>query len=85
MLLPFSPLFALCAFFVVFPDVRTVKIIGHMVSPFSEDSSMGLTEKGFALAVAAELEGAVGAFKKLVGVEDEAVACEDLAGAFGVA
>ena len=85
MLLPFSPLFALCAFFVVFPDVRTVKIIGEIVSPFSEDSSMGLTVEDFALAVAPGLEVAVGDFKKLVGVEDEAVACEDLVGAFGVA
>ena len=85
LLLSFSPLSVLCAFFVVFPDVRTVKIIGQMVSPFSEDSSMGLTVEDFALTVAAGPVGVVGAFKKLVDVEDDAVECEALAGALGVA
>ena len=75
----FSALIAVSAFFGVFPDEKTVKIVGQMVSPFSEDSSMGLTE------VAAELEGTVGALEELVGVEDCAVGCEDLVGAFGVA
>ena len=53
-----------------------------MASPFSEDSSMGLTEEDFALA---GLEGDVGVFEEPVGVEDGAVECDDLAGALGVA
>ena len=56
-----------------------------MASPFSEDSSMGLTEEDFALAVVAGLEGDVGVLEELVGVEDGAVECDDLAGALGVA
>ena len=56
-----------------------------LVSPFSEDSSMRLTEEDFALAVVAGLEGDVGVFEELVGVEDGAVECDDLAGALGAA
>ena len=58
-------------------------MIAQMVSPFSEDSSMGLTEEDF--SVAAGLEGGGGAFEELVVVEDCAVECDDLAGALGVA
>ena len=83
LLLPFSPLFPLCPFFVVFPKVRIVKINSQMASPFSKDSSMGFTEEGFALTAADGLEGDVGAFGELIGAEDGAVGCDDLAGAFG--
>ena len=56
-----------------------------LVSPFSEDSSVGLTEEDFALEAATGLEVDGGAFEELVDVEDGAVECEDLAGALGVA